>query len=421
MLNPKFKLLVCLRLACICMSVQANQTAKTQFRLSLNDTKIVRSSIQLSIQGVTNIVSIYICSFLVLIGVLGNMVSFKVILRVNQQVPRLMTKHTLILLTVFNTIYLILFWYYSVLPKLIQHFNLDFNPNMQNISLIQTCMHKFYQINSNVFVCKLISYLISVSIFMNSSITVTFSLERALAINFPLKVRNLRENHRCVFKMAMILVILYSFVYPVYNLFLTEIVKHSRNKQRCDIPTQYESLYFKFTIMFVIQTLTLPFILITVSNISILVAIERNRKRLLTSHFQKNRKTFTASSSDCSQIVMKQRNTSCKSVSDNTKIMHIRQIFLLISASFVLLHLPYFVAWCRYAFYRLHAAKPFRRDDVAFVSHLFNIVKLTEMLNLFNYAITGLIYFAAGKNYRDNFYSLLGCKQKMVAQNRCLN
>ena len=102
---------------------------------------------------------------------------------------------------------------------------------------------------------------------MNSSITVTFSLERALAINFPLKVRNLRENHRCVFKMAMILVILYSFVYPVYNLFLTEIVKHSRNKQRCDIPTQYESLYFKFTIMFVIQTLTLPFILITVSNI----------------------------------------------------------------------------------------------------------------------------------------------------------
>ena len=101
------------------------------------------------------------------------------------------------------------------------------------------------------------------------------------------------------------------------------------------------------------------------------------------------------------------RNASCKRGGGRDKNMHITKMLIMISASFVLLNLPYFVAWCRYALFRIHNAKPFTREQATVLLHLYNIVKLAEILNLFNYAITGILYFATGKIYRDNLYSFM--------------
>ena len=261
---------------------------------------------------VITLLNIYICSLFVLVGLVGNVVSFIVFVRAGRKAPRIMTKNLLILLTISNSIYLLLFWYYSILPKLIDSFKItaiadilaaanQTNENFTNLnsslpldttkpaylaSFIQIFLKKVYFIDSNILICKLISYSISVSIFLNSAITVSFSLERALAINFPLKIRNLRENYRYLFKLIIIVVIFISFTFPVYNLFLTNLVEVNANgKMRCDIPSRYESLYFNFTIVFVIKTLAIPFIIITLSNISILIAIKRNKKNLLTNKF----------------------------------------------------------------------------------------------------------------------------------------
>ena len=268
---------------------------------------------------VITLLNIYVCSLFVLVGLVGNVVSFIVFVRAGRKAPRIMTKNLLILLTISNSIYLLLFWYYSILPKLIDSFKnaaiadflaatnqtngnfSTFYENFTNLnsslpldttkpvylaSFIQIFLKKVYFIDSNILICKLISYSISVTIFLNSAITVSFSLERALAINFPLKIRNLRENYRYLFKLIIIVVIFISFTFPVYNLFLTNLVEvNSNGKMRCDIPSRYESLYFNFTIVFVIKTLAIPFIIITLSNISILIAIERNKKNLLTNKF----------------------------------------------------------------------------------------------------------------------------------------
>ena len=237
------------------------------------------------------------------------------------------------------------------------------------------------------------SYLISVSIFMNSSITVTFSLERALAINFPLKVRNIREKHRFLYKLAMAIIISYCFLFPIYHLYLSDMIKHGNNQfqKKCDIPLKYESLYFKFTMMFVIQTLAIPFILITVSNISILVAIERNKRSLLQKRFSENspeiikidkrtrhlnsinsefsiesfslaaNKSIHDSINKKRMIFRSRKNLkyanslnssfvtdrlSCKT-GGRDKNMHITKMLITISASFVLLNFPYLISWSK--------------------------------------------------------------------------
>ena len=388
-----------------------------------------------------DLITIHLCSFMIAVGIVGNVISVLVFLRCNRKTRKIKSNNILIMLTISNTLYLILYWYYSVLPKLILHFrgpsaNLTLYSNSSTYvnatfehAHIYSLMSRLYQINSNLFVCKLVSYLISVSIFMNASITVTFSLERALAINFPLKVRNLRENHRFVFKFVMLLVILYSFLYPMYNLFMADLVKKGRQNQRCDIPAQYESLYFDFTIMFVVQTLALPFLLISVSNVSILCAIERNRKGLLVNKFEVSSSLTESSKRDMelksflkSSVISK---TSLKSSSfaENDKFtkssskvggtrckpFHLTRTFVAISASFVIFNLPYFVAWSRYAFFRVNNKEPFSEEQATELLHLYHIMKLTEILNLFNYAITGLLYFATGKTFRDNLWACMRC------------
>jgi hypothetical protein len=449
----------------------SNQKYKNYFDTRINNTETKNDD------RFITLANIYICTIFVLVGLIGNIISFFVFLKAGKKAPRIMTKNLLILLTLSNSIYLILFWYYSIFPKLINSFNIKAytitnttksievyeNSTIavtQRSSFInQIFVNRYYFVNTNIVACKLISYLISVSIFLNSAITVSFSLERALAINFPLKIRNLRENYRYLFKLIMSIGIIVTFLFPVYNLFLTNLVAANGNgKVRCDIPSNYESLYFNFTIVFVIKTLAIPFVIITLSNISILIAIEKNKKNLLNKSFNRYKDEHSSGSlnskynfDSMSHSSMNHRNSnehkrvvsigngvdeshpvkihnssktvrfenlSAKSLSckigggSGDKNLRVTKMLISISASFVLLNLPYFITWCRYALFRLNNSKPFTPEQTRTIVNLYDAIKITEILNLFNYAITSFLYFATGKIYRENLYSIFSFKKK---------
>lgn len=83
-------------------------------------------------------------------------------------------------------------------------------------------------------------------------------------------------------------------MFPVYNLVLLQIkykpkANSSQIITQCDIPDKLSKLYFKLTLLFVIKTLAIPFLVITVSNISIVVAIYKNKK-LLEKHRKQKQK-----------------------------------------------------------------------------------------------------------------------------------
>lgn len=96
---------------------------------------------------------------------------------------------------------------------------------------------------------------------------VSFSLERAFAVNFPLRARNLRENHVCLFKILFLCIIFISFLFPVYNLVLLDIQPKyafingtNTTLHLCNVPDQSKKLYIDLTIFFVSSTLAIPFL-----------------------------------------------------------------------------------------------------------------------------------------------------------------
>ena len=138
-----------------------------------------------------------------------------------------------------------------------------------------------------------------------------------------------------------------------------------------------------------------------------------------------NRSTNIRSLSDASTNIrissnLSKRNSKLMQHRDSCKItgvgskknMSSTKMFITISASFVLLNLPYFVAWCRYALYRLNRAKPYNRQEIKQMVDLYDGVKITEILILFYYAFSSFLYFATGKIYRENFFSIISFKKK---------
>lgn len=103
----------------------------------------------------------------------------------------------------------------------------------------------------------------------------------------------MRVNHHCLFKIIFICIIIISFVFPIYNLILLEVTNEKTNDKKnisgmCNVPRPQQKLYFKLTLLFVIKTLAIPFIVITISNISIVIAIYKNKKLLDKHKKEKN-------------------------------------------------------------------------------------------------------------------------------------
>lgn len=192
-------------------------------------------------------VSIYVSSFIVFFGVLGNLISFLVFVRSGRRNPRIVTRNLLLLLTVTNSTYLILYWIHRVLPKLIIFLpppspsptSSTLNPllsasNSTTAAAAMTATTHQYQpdysifenilTTRNVYSCRIIIYMINVAICLNATVTVSFSIERAVAITFPFASRDLRQNYKPFFKFMVALIILIAFSLPIYNPLMFEIL-----------------------------------------------------------------------------------------------------------------------------------------------------------------------------------------------------
>jgi hypothetical protein len=60
-----------------------------------------------------NLIYICVCSFFVALGVISNFVSFFVFLKASRRAPTIVTKNLLIMFTISNSLYLVIFWYYG--------------------------------------------------------------------------------------------------------------------------------------------------------------------------------------------------------------------------------------------------------------------------------------------------------------------
>lgn len=314
-----------------------------------------------------------------------------------------------------------------------------------------TIFERKYLPNHNSYLCKIVMYSIGVTLCINATISVLFSFERALAINYPLQVRNFKQNYGLACKIIALFLIILSFIAPSYNLFLLDIVNKGNKKHVCDVPSENDRLYFNMTIIFVLAILGLPFLIISLSNVSILMRISKRSNSLVL--FQGGYKSETSNNElrrrvskgsdifnyyytyNTSYPIEKETKNSrfsffkCRAKLENPclknlsifkldKHIKITKMFISISASFVLLNLPYFISWCIYANFRIQNQHRYEDTKVKEeIKSLYKYVKLSEILNLLNYSLAGLLYFATGKFYRQHLFKIFTCSHKKYYSN----
>ena len=113
-----------------------------------------------------NQIHVYVCTFLVIIGVIGNVISLLVFARSARHSPKITTRHSFILLSLSNLVYLLMFWYFSVLTKWLHITKINSNSFLNKINLV----------NSNVYICKSVMYTLHASICLNALVTVSYLL-----------------------------------------------------------------------------------------------------------------------------------------------------------------------------------------------------------------------------------------------------
>ena len=131
----------------------SNEHNSIDFKLMLNH--LLDNSVQ---------IHVYACTLLCVMGVIGNFISLLVFFRSSRHSPKITTRHSFILLSLSNLAYLLVFWYYSVMPKMTRHFKLD--------SWASKLINKLNVIHSSTYMCKSVIYSLNVFIFINALITV---------------------------------------------------------------------------------------------------------------------------------------------------------------------------------------------------------------------------------------------------------
>jgi hypothetical protein len=366
-----------------------------------------------------NIISFIACTIFTFFGCIGNMFSFLIFRRAGRYKPRIMSNELLIYFSLSNIIFLSLYWYENSYPSLIKYFEMintkkDDDDDNNNNNEFNNSTKRWKTLNNTYEpICRIVVYILNVTLCFNSLVIVFFSVERALAIRMPIRIREYRASYERAFKIVSLIIGLMAIIFPIYNLKLIKIIEVNMipnsnvTETYCDVVEDDRLLYYKMTIVLFIITVAVPFTIITIANIVILLklysdASEREaNSSLIPVHYSQhigkaNSKYYNNEESVTVNAIRIKRK---KDTSLNRRLT---KTLVAISVSFLILNFPYFVAWSVYA------TKLMSNSGDSF--QYYNYVKYTEILNLFSQSFTCLLYFASGENYRHHFMVLLGYK-----------
>lgn len=381
----------------------------------LNSTvSVVPRLIDLSVQLENlNIANMYLSIFLTILGLIANLISLSVLIYARNRVPRIIGSNYLIILTSTSSLYLIIQFYMGTYNRMIYFFNIDYDKSFQ-----------FFDVN--IIVCKLLPYLRYTMQFLNATATMCFSLERFLAVYFPFKLRSFCKAKRTHLIVASILVSMAipTYLIPLADLIpsreVTESIYERFNLTRsfnfyaltpafgsytCSIVKNRFKILLKFHFLMSL-VIFLAYFAIGVSHLAIIAKIKRksrfshcNSSALLNlQHNQKNpsQTQILHPKNNSADLEINRRETSCHV---NRKIQNTKTL-VSISLSYVLFNLPYFMI----IFYMIgYGIENDERILVLFLEFKLRVQRyfvITEIFQLMNFSVTGLLLFCSGQTFR---------------------
>ncbi|XP_059482678.1 thyrotropin-releasing hormone receptor-like [Neocloeon triangulifer] len=223
--------------------------------------------------------------------------------------------------------------------------------------------------------CQLVIYLSSTSSFLSVWLTVGFTIERFIAVQYPLK-----RPHVCTVARAKIVVLglaILSLALNSYVLVIAGVVENEHGADTCDMRAEYGELLSKITLADSLITLAIPSVLLVFMNVLITrkligfnhrfhvdnqhdpstgnaVSSDNLRRHLSSQHSLHSAKTISSrltsntnrstGSTEASQTSRELRFVSQNVATTGTHCQRsITKMLLVISSTFLLLNMPSYV------------------------------------------------------------------------------
>lgn len=346
-------------------------------------------------------------TIITLFGIYGNLTSIKIFTSPSYKNVKPL-KYYLILISV------------SDLSVLITHY-VDFTFRSW-VNLLGVYSTKFNFVDKYDFFCKIVPYLRNVFKTLSVYVLLFMTLHRFILLYFPMtksRLNSVKFNRK-----LLIFLTTASFLANFGNLFINGIVLHHANAEYfCSIQTKYIKLNLYSEIFFVLFTILIPslfFLIFSLVLFKKIVGLKKSNKfyfeKAHSNPHQSNMLTVIINNkneSNCfklnsSQILIPSKNGRSSLSKKHKSGFSIRTTYMMVLLSkwFVLLHLPYFVAWL--VFYVHLNFRSFEKFSSLNQSDIFanrtiylkSFLNFAEILFSFNYSINFLLYLINGPLFR---------------------
>jgi hypothetical protein len=238
-------------------------------------------------------------------------------------------------------------------------------------------------VNSNDFICKLISYLRYVIRLISSFLIMAFTLQRLFVVYNPLK--NKFKSKKSAWK-TVFTIILISLVLNMWVPFLFQIRTNRFNDKYCDNNEKMFIQYFYLNIIYIFLIMILPIFVIIISNLLIIHKTKKdeiNRFNLLNSY------SITYRNKRLNPKININLSKRLSIVAHSKKVSG---TLFIISATFCVLNIPYLITWLFYYKY-----KNFINVGIIAENYFFIAIKISEIFHVLNFSVNFFIYSLSGK------------------------
>jgi hypothetical protein len=229
------------------------------------------------------------------------------------------------------------------------------------VNLYETFDTKINFVDHSRIVCKIVSYLRNVFRTISAYTMLLMTFERFIALYFPMN-----KNKLCSFRINAVLtkiLVILSLLLNSTILYLADIVKHPNSDSFiCEFNDNFKTLYFYLNVLFVIFTILIPIIIVSIITFILLHKItEYISISKLCCTFDRGNLNYdkienlevlplssiAVTSNQISQQPQQQKSQFLFNYSNKQPNYSLRTTYVLIIISkwFIILHCPYFICW----------------------------------------------------------------------------
>lgn len=360
-----------------------------------------------SLKHSLNLVSMYISTIVILVGLVGHFLTIFVFAQ--KRFRKNSSNVYFFCLAINDSVYLLVHFLKEPLKNYSEIYLTTHNQHQQNQYInMDNSLTLLNLVDRFDLGCRLINYLRYVLRLISSYIIVSITFQRLSLVYKPLSNRFKSKKSAWL---NVICIVLVSLLINIWVMFVLEIRQDTtQEKKHCDVKSGFDKIYFYITIAYVCIKMLIPVLLIFVSNLIImfnLVHIHSNKFKLRENHSV--RKNFSKKVILNKEVFFKQKNQSrlrpfyltinqvisrVTKRANNSKIL--TKLIILISFSYILFNLPYFVIWSMFYYNEMLLV-----EDLTNITRWFVAFRIAEIFYLLNYAVSFYIYCASGSVFRN--------------------